>query len=200
MPAESMTKRNMVVLRPRQICLAVLLIFTTSCAERTRASLAEDHADTASQLKLETTAFSSGGFIPARFTCKGRDVSPPLAWSGPPADTRAFALILEDPDAPAGTWTHWLVYDLPPSARALPEGVPTSGEISGGGRQGTNDFGKIGYGGPCPPPGKPHRYFFRLYSLNAPLKLSAGASKEEVQAALRGRVVAETQLMGRFKR
>ncbi|MGH9434001.1 MAG: YbhB/YbcL family Raf kinase inhibitor-like protein, partial [Terriglobia bacterium] len=156
-----------------QILLVVPLILGTSCAEGARSSLAEGHADAASQLSLQTAAFAPGGFIPARFTCKGDDVSPALAWSGSPANTRAFALIVEDPDAPAGTWTHWLVYDLPSSARALPEGVPKTGEISGGGRQGTNDFGKIGYGGPCPPPGKPHRYFFRLYALNARLQLNA---------------------------
>jgi len=150
-------------------------------------------------MELKTSAFAKGGFIPARFTCKGLDVSPALAWSGVPAKTHAFALILEDPDAPGGTWTHWLVYDLPATARLIPEDLPKTGEIPGGGWQGVNDFGKIGYGGPCPPPGKPHRYFFRLYALNAPLELNAAASKQQVRDALQGHVAAETELMGRFK-
>ncbi|MGH9454810.1 MAG: YbhB/YbcL family Raf kinase inhibitor-like protein [Terriglobia bacterium] len=183
-----------------QAFLVGMLIMGTSYLGRTRRTLGESGAAAPSQMRLQTAAFTQGGFIPARFTCAGQDLSPALAWSDPPGNTQAFALIVEDPDAPAGTWTHWLVYDLPSTAHALPEGVGKTGEISGGGRQGVNDFGKIGYGGPCPPPGRPHRYFFRLYALNAPLALNAGASKDQVHAALKGHVAAETELMGRFKR
>jgi Raf kinase inhibitor-like YbhB/YbcL family protein len=182
------------------IMLAGFLLLTGSGAGRAPGTHAPESSSTTSQMRLNTTAFEAGGFIPARFTCKGSDVSPPLVWSGNPANTKAFALVVEDPDAPGGTWTHWLAYDLPPSAHALPEDVPATGEVAGGGKQGMNDFGSLGYGGPCPPPGKPHRYFFRLYALNAPLGLKAGAKKEEVRAALRGRVLAEADLMGRFKR
>ncbi|HUY13062.1 MAG TPA: YbhB/YbcL family Raf kinase inhibitor-like protein [Terriglobia bacterium] len=182
------------------ILLVPLLILCAGCAGGTSSGLAQGHATPVSPMKLGSPDFAQGSFIPARFTCKGGDVSPVLQWTRPPGNTQAFALIVEDPDAPGGTWTHWLLYNLPAAARALPQGVPKTAEISGGGRQGVNDFGLIGYGGPCPPPGKPHRYFFRLYALNAPLALDAGASKEQVHAALQGRVVAETELMGRFKR
>lgn len=186
--------------RSSQAFLVGMLILGTSCAAGTRRSLAEDRAAASPQMRLQAAAFTPGGFIPARFTCAGKDVSPSLTWSDAPDRTQAFALIVEDPDAPAGTWTHWLVYDLPSTAHALSEGLPKTAEISGGGRQGMNDFGKIGYGGPCPPPGKPHHYFFRLYALNAPLHLNAGASKEQVHEALKSHVEAETELMGRFKR
>ena len=182
------------------ILLVPLLTLCAGCAGRTGSGWAEGQATPNSQMKLESSDFAPGGFIPVRFTCKGGDVSPALRWTGPPGNTQAFALILEDPDAPGGTWTHWLLYNLPAAARALAEGVPKTGEISGGGRQGVNDFGNIGYGGPCPPPGKPHRYFFHLYALNAPLMLNAAAGKAEVRAALRGHVIAEAELMGRFKR
>jgi Raf kinase inhibitor-like YbhB/YbcL family protein len=180
------------------ILLGALLTGSASWCGRAPGSAPAGRA--ASSMKLETNAFTPGGFIPARYTCKGGDVSPPLAWSNSPGNGQGFALILEDPDAPGGTWTHWLVYNLPSSAHGLPEGIPKMNEIQGGGRQGVNDFGNIGYGGPCPPPGKAHRYYFHLYALNAPLALKAGASKAEVRAALGGKVLAQTDLMGRFKR
>jgi len=104
------------------------------------------------------------------------------------------------PDAPAGTWVHWLLYDLPPSTRQLREALPPTPEVAGGGRQGTNDFGKTGYGGPCPPPGKPHRYFFKLYALDRKLSLKAGATKAEVEQAMKGHVLAKTEVMGRYAR
>lgn len=151
-------------------------------------------------LVLETKAFPKGGEIPNKYTCSGEDVSPALSWSGAPAGTKAFALIVEDPDAPSGTFTHWVVYDLPADARQLPENVSKTDDLSGGGRQGRNDFRRTGYGGPCPPPGRPHRYFFRLYALNSALNLPAGASKREVESAMRGHVLAQTELMGKFAR
>src|SRR5216683_6772325 len=123
-------------------------------------------------LQLTTSAFPSQGTIPKKFTCDGSDVSPPLAWSGAPPGTRSFALIVDDPDAPVGTWVHWVLYDLPANTKELAEGVPKQEQLSNGARQGRNDFRKIGYGGPCPPPGKPHRYFFKLYALDKKLDLS----------------------------
>jgi Raf kinase inhibitor-like YbhB/YbcL family protein len=150
--------------------------------------------------KLSTTAFQPGSDIPTKYTCSGADVSPALAWSDPPARTQSFALIADDPDAPVGTWVHWVAYDLPPNARGLPEGVPKTDAISGGGVQGRNDFGKAGYGGPCPPPGKPHRYFFKLYALDSRLNLKPGATKKAVEQAMQGHILGQAEIMGRFQR
>lgn len=151
-------------------------------------------------LTLDTEAFPKGGAIPPKYTCTGEDVSPALAWSGAPQGTKSFALIVEDPDAPSGTFTHWVVYDLPPAAQQLPENVPKTGELPGGGRQGHNDFRRIGYNGPCPPPGKPHRYFFKLYALNTTLQLPQGASKADVEGALRAHIIGHAELIGKFAR
>ena len=149
---------------------------------------------------LSTTAFHPGGDIPRKYTCQGADVSPALTWSEPPAGTQSFALIADDPDAPVGTWVHWVAYDLPAGAHQLSEGVAKAEEVPGGGRQGVNDFGNIGYGGPCPPAGNAHRYFFKLYALKAKLNLKAGASKKQVEQAMQGQVLAEVQLVGNYKR
>ncbi len=151
-------------------------------------------------IRLTSTAFAEGGTIPRKHTCDGADVSPPLAWDNVPEGTRSFALICDDPDAPMGTWVHWVLFNLPADARSLPEAVPTEKELPGGARQGTNDFRKIGYGGPCPPPGKPHRYFFKLYALDTTLDLPAGSTKAQVVKAMEGHVLAEGQLMGKYGR
>ncbi len=151
-------------------------------------------------LVISSPSLADGAEIHTKFTCDGADISPAVHWSGSPAGTRSFALIADDPDAPAGVWTHWVLFDLPASTTALPENVPKVEELSTGGRQGRNDFRKIGYGGPCPPPGKPHRYFFKLYALDHPLGLRAGASKQEVEAAMQGHILAEAKLTGRYKR
>jgi Raf kinase inhibitor-like YbhB/YbcL family protein len=149
---------------------------------------------------LQSPAFSGGGSIPKKFTCEGADVSPALQWSDPPANTQSFALIADDPDAPAGTWTHWVVYDLPAKLRQLPEGVSKQATIPAGGSQGTNDFGKTGYGGPCPPPGNPHRYFFRLYALGKKLDLKPGATKQQVVGAMQSHILGQAELMGTYQR
>jgi Raf kinase inhibitor-like YbhB/YbcL family protein len=150
--------------------------------------------------KISTTAFQPGGDIPSKYTCTGPDVSPALSWSDPPAGTQSFTLIADDPDAPVGTWVHWVAYDLPASARQLPEGVPKTDALPGGGVQGVNDFGKPGYGGPCPPPGKPHRYYFKLYALDSKLNLKSGATKKAVEQAMQGHILAQAEVMGRFQR
>ena len=154
----------------------------------------------AAKIELKTTSFEPGGFIPKRFTCEAADVSPALAWSEPPAGTRSFAIIEDDPDAPSGTFVHWLVYDLPASSRRLPEALPGSDQMEGGGRQGTNGFSRTGYSGPCPPPGKPHRYFIRLYALDGKLDLRPAASRKELDSAMQGHILAQGELMGRFRR
>jgi len=150
--------------------------------------------------QISTTAFSSAGTIPKKYTCDGPDVSPPLNWTEAPAATKSFALIADDPDAPVGTWVHWVVFNVPAIARQLSEGVKKEEQLADGTRQGRNDFRKIGYGGPCPPPGPPHRYYFKLYALDTMLNRKAGAAKQDVERAMQGHVVGETQLTGRYGR
>ncbi len=153
-------------------------------------------------LALTSPAFAAGAAIPTRYTCDGADVSPPLAWHGAPADTQAFALIADDPDAPVGTWVHWVLFNLSGNTTSLPENVPKSETVTdlGGALQGRNDFRRTGYGGPCPPPGKPHRYVFKLYALDGPLALRAGATKADVERAIQGHTLAQGQLVGSYRR
>jgi Raf kinase inhibitor-like YbhB/YbcL family protein len=155
---------------------------------------------TAGSMELKSSAFQNDGEIPRKYTCAANDVSPSLSWDKEPAGTKAFALIADDPDAPAGTWVHWLIYDLPAERRELAEGTATTETLANGAKQGVNDFRKVGYGGPCPPPGLPHRYFFKLYALNAPVNLKPGASKQQLLDAMKGHILGEAQLMGRYKR
>lgn len=150
--------------------------------------------------QVSSAAFSGNQMIPKKFTCDGDDVSPELSWSGAPAATKSFALIMDDPDAPVGTWVHWVLYNLPAEAKELPEGVAKQEQLPDGSLQGRNDFRKVGYGGPCPPPGKPHRYFFKLYALDGKLDLKAGASKADVERAVKGHVLGEAELIGRYGR
>jgi Raf kinase inhibitor-like YbhB/YbcL family protein len=133
--------------------------------------------------------------IPRAHTCDGEDRAPALAWSGAPPKTSAFALIVHDPDAPRGDWVHWVVFDLPRTTRSL-----RSGAGPDGGTEGTNDFGKTGWGGPCPPPGSAHRYVFELYALDAPIGLPAGSSRDDVQRAMKGHVLGRASLVGRYAR
>jgi Raf kinase inhibitor-like YbhB/YbcL family protein len=151
-------------------------------------------------LKLESRAFRHGEQIPRKHTCDGDDVSPELSWGEPPQGTKSFALIADDPDAPAGTWVHWVVWDLPANTRKLPEGVAKAEKISTGGMQGVTDFRRVGYGGPCPPPGKPHRYFFKLYALDTLLNLKSGAKKKDIERAMQGHILEQAELMGTYKR
>jgi Raf kinase inhibitor-like YbhB/YbcL family protein len=151
-------------------------------------------------MQLTSTAFTEGGTIPVKYTCDGTNVSPPLKWSGVPAGAKALALIADDPDAPSRTWVHWVLYDLPATATELAEDVPKSQLIPAGAKQGLNDFRQLGYGGPCPPPGKPHRYFFKLYALDAPLDLKAGLTKKDIEHAMEKHILAQAQLMGTYKR
>ena len=151
---------------------------------------------------LSTPAFSNGAAIPVKHTCDGTDRSPELHWTQPPAGTKSLALIVDDPDAPVGDWVHWVLYDVPASVRSLQEEMATSGRLESpaGARQGRNDFGKLGWGGPCPPPGKPHRYFFRLYALDRVLDLEPGATKAGVERSMKGHVLAEAELYGTYAR
>jgi Raf kinase inhibitor-like YbhB/YbcL family protein len=154
----------------------------------------------AMKLQLTSTAFTNGQPIPARHTADGQDVSPALQWAGMPPATKSLALICDDPDAPAGTWVHWVIYDLPPSAAGLSEGTPKSAELANGARQGVNDFKRTGYGGPAPPAGKAHRYFFKLYALDLEPNLKAGLTKQDLLKAMEGHILGEGQLVGTYQR
>jgi Raf kinase inhibitor-like YbhB/YbcL family protein len=150
-------------------------------------------------MKLTSSAFADGGMIPVKYTCDGPNISPPLTWVDVPAGAAALALICDDPDAPAGTWAHWVAFNLPPVTGALLEGVPQDKTLKMGGIQGTNSWRRIGFGGPCPPSGT-HRYFFKLYALDDMLALASNATAKDVRAAMKGHILAEAQLMGRYKR
>jgi Raf kinase inhibitor-like YbhB/YbcL family protein len=152
-------------------------------------------------MKLWSTAFDEGAILPPRFTCDGAGVSPPLEWEDIPDGTQSFALVCEDPDAPSGLFIHWLLYKLPAGSRELGEGIPGDEVLSSGARQGTNSFGEVGYGGACPPKGdQEHRYIFKLHALDTDLAVGPGASREELLIAMRNHVLADTQLMGKYKR
>jgi len=151
-------------------------------------------------MELTSSAFAEGAPIPTKYTCDEKDLSPPLKWTGVPGGAKSLALIADDPDAPVGTWVHWVLYNLPASASELPEDLPKSQYLAGGGKQGLNDFRRLGYGGPCPPPGKPHRYFFKLYALDTVLELKPGATKKDIERAMEKHILAQGQLMGTYQR
>jgi Raf kinase inhibitor-like YbhB/YbcL family protein len=171
-------------------CLAA-----ASCADGAKSA-----KEPAMNMQITSTAFAEGRPIPGQYTCSGSDVSPPLQWTGAPAGAESFAIIADDPDAPTGIWVHWVIYDLPPATTSLAENAPQLPELPGGARQGINDFGKIGYNGPCPPPGKPHHYHFKIYALDTTLDLKPGATRKKLLEAMDGHVLAEGQLMGTFQR
>jgi Raf kinase inhibitor-like YbhB/YbcL family protein len=148
---------------------------------------------------LKSPAFGQNASIPRTYSCDGPDRSPPLRWNAPPSGAKGYALVVEDPDAPAGTWVHWVLYRIPAGARQLPEGVPVRDTVAGAGTQGINDFRKVGWGGPCPPPGAAHRYVFTLYALDSDLTLPPGTSRSDLQAAMEGHVLGQAVLTGRFQ-
>ncbi len=149
---------------------------------------------------LHTSAFPAEGEIPAKYTCSGADVSPALEWTEAPAGTKSFALVVDDPDAPSGTFTHWVLYNLGPQETAVSENLPKTEQLPSGARQGRNDFRRTGYSGPCPPPGKPHRYFFKLYALDDVLQLTGAPTRQDLERAIKGHVLGEASVMGKFKR
>lgn len=152
------------------------------------------------KLSVSSSAFQDSDKIPAKYTCSAQDVSPPLSWSEPPSGARSFVLIVDHPDAPGGTFTHWIIFNIPSNSRGLPEAVPTQAQLSDGTTQGKNDFGRIGYGGPCPPPGRAARYQFTLYALDQSLDLKAGASQKQILDAMREHILAQGQLTGIYQR
>ncbi len=150
-------------------------------------------------MDLISSAFNDGDMIPKVYTCDGEDVSPPLEWHSVPDGAKSMAIICDDPDAPVGTWVHWVYYDLPTEPEHLPENVAPKEHPVNGGVQGINDFRKVGYGGPCPPGGT-HRYYFKIYALNTMLDLSPGATKAQLLKAMEGHVLGQAQLMGTYQR
>jgi len=150
-------------------------------------------------ITVTSSVFGDGGMIPKKYTCDGEDISPDLKWSGVPQGAKSLALICDDPDAPVGTWVHWVLFDIPADVAELPAGIAPDATLENGARHGKNDFRKLGYGGPCPPGGT-HRYFFKLYALDTRLALESGSSKAQLLAAMKGHVLAEGQLMGKYKR
>ncbi|HUI31535.1 MAG TPA: YbhB/YbcL family Raf kinase inhibitor-like protein [Candidatus Acidoferrales bacterium] len=148
---------------------------------------------------ITSTAFKEGETIPQKYTGDGQNISPPLKWESVPAQAKSFALIADDPDAPMGTWVHWVIFNIPPAATGLSENVPRKDSLTNGSLQGINDSRKIGYDGPSPPSGT-HRYYFKLYALDAVLKLSSGITKPQLLKAMEGHILAQTQLMGRYSR
>ena len=149
------------------------------------------------EIKMKSTAFEEGGMIPKKYTCNGLDVSPPLTWTSVPNGTKSLALICDDPDAPMGTWVHWVLFNLPANIQELPENIPPQKTLANGAKQGITDFRKIGYGGPCPPSGT-HRYYFKLYALDKEINLDAGITKKQLLKAMEGHTLAEGQLMGKY--
>jgi Raf kinase inhibitor-like YbhB/YbcL family protein len=188
--------------------LPLLFILIISCGKKdenktttadTKQKSNEIKQDTTMGLKITSSAFEAGGMIPAKYTCDAENMSPPLSWGGAPEKTKSFALICDDPDAPAGTWVHWVVYNIPESSKELLENIQNDKKLTDGTLQGTNDFGKTGYGGPCPPSGT-HRYFFKLYALDAMLTIQGNATKSALLEAMKGHILAQGELIGKYSR
>ena len=151
-------------------------------------------------LRIKSPAFNDGDIMPDKYTCEGRDISPPLFWEDIPDNTASFAIICEDPDAPGGMWVHWVIYNILKGTTKLTEGIPAYNEIENGAKQGMTDFGRIGYGGPAPPPGPAHRYFFRIYALDKILEVESGLTRDQLLRAMKGHILGEAAIMGKFKR
>jgi Raf kinase inhibitor-like YbhB/YbcL family protein len=179
--------------------LLLALSFVFACAGSTWTFAAETEGGR-EVMQIQSTAFGEGDTIPKRHTCDGEDVSPQLSWSGVPDGAKSLVMICDDPDAPIGMWVHWVLFGIAPDTSELAEDVPDGENVLGGAVHGRNDFGNLGYGGPCPPPGPAHRYFFKLYAVDIEVVLPAGATKAEVISATEGHILAEGQLMGRYGR
>ena len=182
--------------------IVLLLMFAAACAKQPATSTQnpprQSPGNTPEAMKLISSAFAEGQRIPRQYTCDGVNVSPPFEWSGIPKSAQTLAIIADDPDAPAGTWVHWVLYNLPAANIGMVENLPQDETLKAGGFQGKNDFEKIGYGGPCPPSGT-HRYFFKIYAIDMELPLKAGATRADVEKAMADHVVAQAQLMGTYR-
>ena len=187
-----MTKKKLLYLFVSLVCLFLFNDTTDKGYAKTRGG-----AEMA--FTITSSAFADGGMIPREYTCDGRDISPPLVWNGVPEDTKSLAIICDDPDAPVGTWVHWVLFNIPATVNELPQSIPPDKVLENGARHGINDFRKFGYGGPCPPGGT-HRYYFKIYALDTELTQEPGLTKADLLKAMNGHILAEGQLMGRYKR
>lgn len=183
---------------PLFFILFVVLVIT-GCRTDSATEPAANLPDGAVTMEITSEAFAAGESIPQKYTCDGDDVSPPLQWNEPPAGTQSFALVSDDPDAPVGTWVHWVRFNIPATTRSLPEAVPAGAELADGSRHGQNSWNRTDYGGPCPPGGT-HRYFFKLYALDTMLNLQSDADKEALLEAMEGHILAQAELMGTYSR
>ena len=190
--------------KPRNMVLPALSVAALSLAFIPRSQVASALSVRTSELPMSFTisspGFTNGGDIPKKFTCDDADRSPQLTWTEPPRGTKTFAILVDDPDAPVGNWNHWAIWNLPASLRELAEGIGKDAHLPDGSQQGMNDFHKIGYNGPCPPAGKPHRYHFKIFALDAKLNLDLKAGKPELERAIKGHVLAQAEWMGKYKR
>jgi hypothetical protein len=179
------------------VLMAVMMLLVCSC--KSRAVEKEKEGGAKMEIKITSSAFKNDGLIPSKYTCDGDDVSPPLQWEAVPQDAKSIAIICDDPDAPMGTFVHWVLFNLPADVKELAEKVPVDKTLPNGASQGITDFGRVGYGGPCPPSGT-HRYFFKIYALDMKLDLAAGARKNQLLKAMEGHMLAQGQLVGKYKR
>ena len=180
-------------------CILLILPILFHGCKGKKTSEAEKEGDKKMAITVASPVFEEGGMIPSKYTCDGENVSPPLKWEGVPETTKSIALISDDPDAPMGTWVHWVMWNIPADATELSENVPPDEELPDGSIQGINDFKQHGYGGPCPPSGT-HRYYFKVYALDEKLDLASSSRKKDLLTAMEGHILAEGQLMGKYKR
>jgi Raf kinase inhibitor-like YbhB/YbcL family protein len=181
------------------VILVIIPIILFCCCKGSEQANSEAAGGKKMEIKVTSSAFTEGGLIPSKYTCDGSDISPPLQWEAVPDGTKSLALISDDPDAPVGTWVHWVLFNLPADCKGLEENIPPDKTLPNGARQGLTDFGRIGYGGPCPPSGT-HRYFFKIYALDTKLDLAAGVKKRELLKAMEGHILGQGQLIGKYKR
>jgi Raf kinase inhibitor-like YbhB/YbcL family protein len=185
----------------RIFLILVLLVLISGCiaSEPDEETLIEEDINM-DAISISSDVFENGGMLSSEYTCDGSDVSPDLSWDTVPAGTQSIALIVDDPDAPGKTWVHWVIYNIPANSSGLPLGVPRNETLDDDVQQGKNDFGRIGYNGPCPPPGKAHRYFFKVYALDTTLSLKSGATKSQLEAAMSGHILAQGEMVGKYGR
>ena len=184
-------------------CTALALVLVVAACSGGEGETTPEQEVAPLSIVITSPAFTEGTTIPEKHTCDGADLSPALQWSGVPEGTRSLALIADDPDAPGGTWVHWVLYAIPPDTVELKEGVPATAVLPTGAKHGVNDFTdqrRQGYGGPCPPRGTPHRYYFKVYAVNTVIDLAPGATKKNLEGAMKGHILAQGQLMGRYQR
>jgi len=183
--------------------ILVIVIFFYSCQKKNPETIPKEQTTkqegSKTEMKITSSSFKEGEMIPSKYTCDGENISPQLSWTGSPENTKSFALISDDPDAPAGDWVHWVIYNIPSSVSELAENILKDKALDNGTKQGLNDFRKIGYDGPCPPGGT-HRYYFKLYALDILRDNDAGLTKKELLKAMEGHILSEARLMGKYKR